>query len=122
VRAGYGVFNDAPEMYILNKMKNQTPFSFTVSFQDGLFDNPYQGRQNLNVFPYSGYFSRNSMYQLPTPAVVYDPVWNSLTRRIGISPRIAASGHEFSRQVTWGPRVPISSATAMRTRLSTTPR
>ncbi len=75
VRAGYGVFYDAPEMYILNNMNNQTPFSFTVSFQDGLFDNPYQGRQNLDVFPYSGDFNRNSAYQLPTAAVVYDPVW-----------------------------------------------
>ncbi len=75
VRAGYGVFYDAPEMYILNNMNNQTPFSFTVAFQDGLFDKPYNGRQNLNVFPYSGDFSRTSMFQTPSAAVVYDPVW-----------------------------------------------
>lgn len=73
LRAGYGIFYDVPMMYSLNNMNMQTPFSFTVAFQDGLFDDPYRGRQNLNLFPFSGDFDRNSIFQVPTSAVVYQP-------------------------------------------------
>jgi hypothetical protein len=75
MRAGYGIYYDTTEMYVLNNMNDQTPFSFTVSFQNGLFDRPFQGRDNLNVFPYSGDFQRNSAFQIPTAAVVYEPTW-----------------------------------------------
>ncbi len=73
LRAGYGIFYDTPMMYALNNMNLQTPFSFTVAFQDGLFDDPYRGRQNLNLFPFSGDFDKNTPFQLPTSAVVYQP-------------------------------------------------
>ncbi|MCC7499688.1 MAG: carboxypeptidase regulatory-like domain-containing protein [Bryobacterales bacterium] len=73
VRAGYGIFYDVPLMYGLNNMNLQTPFSFTVAFQDGLFDDPYRGRENLNLFPAAGDFDRNTPFQLPDAAVVYQP-------------------------------------------------
>jgi Carboxypeptidase regulatory-like domain len=75
MRAGYGIFYDTAEMYVLNNMNLQAPFSFTVAFQNGLFDRPFQGRENLNVFPYSGDFQTNSPFQIPSAAVVYEPTW-----------------------------------------------
>ena len=42
---------------------------------DGLFDDPFRGRQNLNVFPFSGDFAKNSPFQSPFAAVVYLPRW-----------------------------------------------
>jgi hypothetical protein len=71
VRGGYGVYYDSPEMWLLNNMQVQTPFSFTVDFQNGQFDNPYQGRGALNVFPFSGDFDPNSPYVLPFFASAY---------------------------------------------------
>src|SRR6185437_4391353 len=74
-RAGYGWFYDTAEMYLYNNMNLQAPFSFGVTFQDGLFDKPYLGRESLNVFPYSGDFSRTSPFQTPFAAVVLQPTW-----------------------------------------------
>ena len=71
----YGRFYDTAELYLYNNMNLQAPFSFNVAFQNGLFDKPFQGRENLNVFPYSGDFSRNSPFQSPFPAVVLLPTW-----------------------------------------------
>lgn len=76
IRAGYGLFYDSPMMYMLNNMNVQAPFSFTVAFTDGLFDDPYRGRTHLNVFPFSGDFDPNSPFQLPFQAVVYESWWN----------------------------------------------
>ena len=73
LRLGYGIFYDAPMLFSLNNMNLQTPFSFTVSFTDGLFDDPFKGRQNLNIFPFSGDFDKNTPFQSPTSAVVYQP-------------------------------------------------
>lgn len=73
LRAGYGIFYDVPMMYALNNMNLQTPFSFTVAFTDGVFDDPYRGRQNVNLFPFSGDFDKNSPFQSPTSANVYQP-------------------------------------------------
>jgi hypothetical protein len=73
LRLGYGIFYDAPMLFSLNNMNLQTPFSFTVSFPDGLFDDPFKGRQNLNTFPFSGDFDKNTPFQSPTSAVVYQP-------------------------------------------------
>lgn len=92
LRAGYGIFYDAPMLYSLNNMNLQTPFSFTVSFTEGLFDDPFRGRQNLNIFPFSGDFDKNTPFQIPTSAVVYQPTlqlpyiqnWNlTLERSVG---------------------------------------
>jgi hypothetical protein len=74
-RAGYGVFYDTAELYLYNNMNLQAPFSFSVAFQNGTFDKPYLGRENLNVFPYSGDFSRTSPFQTPFAAVVLQPAW-----------------------------------------------
>jgi hypothetical protein len=54
---------------------NLQAFSFTVGFQNGSFDKPYQGRENLNVFPYSGDFSPASPFQTPFASVVLQPSW-----------------------------------------------
>ena len=82
MRAGYGIFYDSAKMYVLNNMNLQAPFSFTVAFQNGLFDHPFQGRENLNVFPYSGDFQTNSPFQMPSSAVVYEPTWRSLHTKL----------------------------------------
>ena len=92
VRGGYGIAYDSPETYAYNNMNDQSPFSFTVNFTSGSFDNPYAGRQNLNVFPYSGDFQKNSAFQLPLTAAAlgnsqtlpYEQSWNlTVERQIG---------------------------------------
>ncbi|MDQ2950456.1 MAG: TonB-dependent receptor [Acidobacteriota bacterium] len=76
IRAGYGIFYDSAELYQLNNMNLQSPFSFSVAFTDGLFDDPYRGRQNLNVFPFAGDFSPNSIFQTPFSTVVLQKKWS----------------------------------------------
>ena len=92
IRGGYGIFFDTPETHVLNEINNRTPFSFSVVFQDGQFDNPFAGRQQLNVFPYAGDFNPNTPYQLPFVADVlerqfklpYTQNWNlTLERKLG---------------------------------------
>ena len=65
VRGGYGLFYDSPETWMYNNMNDYTPFSFSVTFLDGSFDNPFAGRQNFNVFPLAGDFNPQTPYQLP---------------------------------------------------------
>jgi hypothetical protein len=65
VRAGFGVFFDQPEMWLLNNMNDAPPFSFSLQFLNGQFDDPYAGRQNLNVFPFAGDFDPKSPFALP---------------------------------------------------------
>ena len=36
-----GKCDDAPEMFAYNNMNDQSPFSFTINFLSGDFDNPY---------------------------------------------------------------------------------
>jgi len=89
LRGGYGIYYDSPETYAYNNMNDQSPFSFTVNFTSGSFDNPYAGRQNLNVFPYSGDFQKNSAFQLPmtaaalqtTQTLPYSQSWNLTLER-----------------------------------------
>jgi len=73
LRGGYGIYYDTPELFQLNNMNDQAPFSFTVQFLDGLLDNPYAGREQDNVFPYAGDFSKDSLFPLPDDAVVLQP-------------------------------------------------
>ncbi|HZT33773.1 MAG TPA: carboxypeptidase regulatory-like domain-containing protein [Bryobacteraceae bacterium] len=68
LRGGYGIFFDTPELFFLNNMNDQSPFSFTVQFLNGKFDDPYAGRTQLNIFPYTGDFSPNSPFALPMSA------------------------------------------------------
>ncbi len=92
LRGGYGLFYDAPEMWMLNNMQDHSPFSFTVQFLDGSFDNPYAGRENLNLFPYAGDFAPNSPFALPIQVdalekrlrIPYTQNWNlTLERKVG---------------------------------------
>jgi hypothetical protein len=76
LRAGYGTYYDMPMLYLLNNMNVQTPFSFTVAFNDGLFDDPYRAREHLNLFPFAGDFDPKTPFQIPFAAVVYEPRWN----------------------------------------------
>ncbi len=92
VRGGYGLFFDTPETWILNNMNDYTPFAFSVRFTDGQFDDPYAGRRNLNIFPYSGDFDPKIPYQLPFQfdslehefKLPYTQNWNlTVERRLG---------------------------------------
>jgi hypothetical protein len=84
LRGGYGIYYDTPELYAYNNMNDQSPFSFTVNFQNGSFDNPYAGRTQYNIFPYSGDFSPTSTFQTPitiaalqsTQPLPYEQDWN----------------------------------------------
>ena len=92
LRGGYGLFYDTPELYLLNNMNVQSPFSFTVRFLDGAFDDPYQGRENANKFPYAGDFAPDSPFELPMFATAlqgtfplsYTQNWSlTLERQVG---------------------------------------
>ena len=73
LRGGYGMYYDTPEMFQLNNMNDQAPFSFTVEFLNGSFDNPYSGREQYNIFPFAGDFAKNSPFPLPDDAVALQP-------------------------------------------------
>jgi Carboxypeptidase regulatory-like domain len=83
VRGGYGIYYDTPEMFAYNNMNDQAPFSFTVNFLSGSFDNPYAGRQQLNVFPYSGDFQKNSAFPTPFSAVALQPTQLTAGKGLG---------------------------------------
>lgn len=84
IRGGYGIYYDSPELYAYNNMNDQSPFSFTVSFQNGQFDDPYAGRSQYNVFPFAGDFLKSSAFQIPlsasalqaTQPLPYEQTWN----------------------------------------------
>jgi Carboxypeptidase regulatory-like domain/TonB dependent receptor len=71
VRAGYAIFYDAPSLFSANNANNVAPFSYSVQFNDGLFDNPYLGRESLNIYPLSG-FSANAPFPSPLRTIVLD--------------------------------------------------
>jgi hypothetical protein len=85
VRGGYGIYYDTPELYAYNNINDQSPFSFTVNFLSGSFDNPYAGRSGYNVFPFAGDFRKDSAFQLPFSAAAlqsaqslpYEQNWNA---------------------------------------------
>lgn len=92
VRGGYGLFFDTPETWLYNNLNDYTPFAFSVRFLDGSFDDPYAGRRNLNIFPYSGDFDPKIPYQLPFNfdslehqyKLSYTQNWNlTVERRLG---------------------------------------
>jgi Carboxypeptidase regulatory-like domain len=68
LRAGYGMYYGTPELFQYNNMNDQSPFSFTVDFLSGSFDNPYAGNEQYNVFPFSGDFTRDSLFPIPLTA------------------------------------------------------
>ena len=71
IRAGYAVFYDAPSLFSANNANNVAPFSYSVQFNDGLFDSPYQGRESLNRYPLSG-FSSDTPFASPLRTIVLD--------------------------------------------------
>src|SRR5262245_48666813 len=64
VRGGYAIFFDAPSLNAQNDANNVTPFSYSVEFTDGLFADPFRGREALNIFPAS---AANKDVPFPTP-------------------------------------------------------
>jgi hypothetical protein len=64
VRGGYAVFYDTPSINAQNDANNVTPFSYSVEYTDGLFDNPFLGRETDNIFPVS---ANNHDVPYPTP-------------------------------------------------------
>ena len=67
VRGGYAIFFDAPSLNAQNDANNVTPFSYNTDFTDGLFANPFLGREKLNLFPVS---AANHDVPFPTPLEV----------------------------------------------------
>ena len=64
IRGGYAIFYDGPSLNAQNDANNVTPFSYSVEFTDGSFDKPFQGRENLDIFPAS---AANHDVPFPTP-------------------------------------------------------
>jgi hypothetical protein len=64
IRGGYAIFFDAPSLNAQNDANNVTPFSYNTNFTDGLFADPFLGREKLNLFPVS---AANHDVPFPTP-------------------------------------------------------
>ena len=64
IRGGYAIFYDGPSLNAQNDANNVTPFSYSVEFTDGSFDNPFLGREALDIFPAS---AANHDVPFPTP-------------------------------------------------------
>lgn len=64
IRGGYAVFYDGPSLNAQNDANNVTPFSYSVEYPDGQFDNPFLGRERDNIFPAS---AANKDVPFPTP-------------------------------------------------------
>jgi hypothetical protein len=64
VRGGYAFFYDEPSLNAQNDANNVTPFSYSVEYDDGSFDNPFRGREAQNIFPAS---AANKDVPFPTP-------------------------------------------------------
>ncbi|MCC6861432.1 MAG: TonB-dependent receptor [Bryobacterales bacterium] len=64
LRGGYAIFYDTPSINAQNDANNVTPFSYSVEYTDGLFDNPFLGRESDNIFPVP---ANNHDVPFPTP-------------------------------------------------------
>ena len=52
IRGGYAIFYDGPSLNAQNDANNVTPFSYSVEFTDGSFDQAVSGtRERSNIFP-----------------------------------------------------------------------
>ena len=71
IRAGYGIYYDAPQLISLNNQNDVSPFSYSVTYNDGFFDDPYLGRESDNVFPLKS-FLKDTPYQSPLFTILED--------------------------------------------------
>ena len=71
IRGGYAIFYDAPSLFSQNNSNDVTPFSYSVNLYNGIFDNPYAGNENLNVYPLKG-FSSTTPFPNPLYTIVLD--------------------------------------------------
>jgi hypothetical protein len=74
VRGGYGIFYDNPPLSALGNANNVSPFSYSVQFDDGLFDDPYRGREALNRYPIVD-FKPDTPFSNPLSTIVVDNKW-----------------------------------------------
>ncbi len=71
VRGGVSLFYDFPSLNSLNDANNVSPFSYSVEFDSGILDDPYRGRERLNVYPLTQ-FLPNTPYADPLYTIVVD--------------------------------------------------
>jgi hypothetical protein len=71
IRAGYSLFYDFPSLQAFNDAANVAPFSYAVQFNEGLLDDPYRGRENLNRYPVAD-FRSDTPFPVPYSASVLD--------------------------------------------------
>ncbi len=71
IRGGYAIFYDVPALNSLNDANNVSPFSYSVELREGLMDDPYRGRQQLNVYPLTQ-FRPDTPYSDPLYTIVVD--------------------------------------------------
>jgi hypothetical protein len=71
LRGGYALFYDAPSLNAQNDANNVTPFSYSVEYNDGIFDNPFLGREAQNIFP-AGPANKNVPFPTPLFTMVLD--------------------------------------------------
>jgi hypothetical protein len=69
IRGGYAVFYDTPSINAQNDANNVTPFSYSVEYTDGSFDNPFLGRERDNIFPVSA-----NVHDVPFPTPLFTRV------------------------------------------------
>src|SRR5262249_24082809 len=74
VRGGYGIYFDAPQLWVSNNANNVAPFSYSVLFFDGQFENPYLGRESTNRFPLTS-FGADTPFASPLETIVVDGKW-----------------------------------------------
>jgi hypothetical protein len=72
LRGGYAIYYDVPSMQAFNDATDLTPWSYSVQFNDGLFDDPYRGRQQLNIYPLKG-FPPDTPFASPYSTIVQNP-------------------------------------------------
>lgn len=100
LRGGYAIFYDAPSLNAQNDANNVTPFSYSVEYNDGSFDDPFRGREAQNIFPAS---AANKDVPFPTPLFTmvldkkfitpYTQNWSLVVEREVASSMVARLGY-----------------------------
>jgi carboxypeptidase family protein len=122
VRGGYAVFYDTPSINAQNDANNVTPFSYSVEYTDGLFDNPFLGRERDNIFPVS---ANNHDVPYPTPLFTmvldkkfitpYMQNWNLTIEREVLSNMLVRVGYVGTKGThltsNWDQNAPIYNTT-----------